>query len=102
MHVGFVPLMELYGIYKALGQTFFDRNIRAALKPDNAPNKKLREALDKIVLKSSEEPSVFVFRHNGVTTGPRQPSLPRCWTLVLLACALRLNPSGDTPDTPTI
>jgi uncharacterized coiled-coil protein SlyX len=67
MHVGFVPLMELYGIFKALGQKFFDRNIRAGLSPDNAPNKKIREALDRIVLKETEEPSIFVFRHNGVT-----------------------------------
>jgi len=67
MHVGFVPLMELYGIFKALGQKFFDRNIRAALSPDNAPNKKIREALDRIVLKEAEAPSIFVFRHNGVT-----------------------------------
>ena len=67
MHVGFVPLMQLYGIYKALGQQFFDRNIRAALSPDNAPNRKIRDALDRIVLKEAELPSVFVFRHNGVT-----------------------------------
>jgi AIPR protein len=67
MRVGFVPLMELYGIFRALGQKFFDRNIRAALSPDNAPNKKIREALDRIVLKEAEEPSIFVFRHNGVT-----------------------------------
>jgi hypothetical protein len=67
MRIGFLPLMELYGIFKALGQKFFDRNIRAALSPDNAPNKKIREALDRIVLKEAEEPSIFVFRHNGVT-----------------------------------
>jgi hypothetical protein len=67
MHVGFVPLMDLYGIFKALGQKFFDRNIRAALPPDSAPNKKIRDALDRIVLKEVEEPSTFVFRHNGVT-----------------------------------
>lgn len=67
MHIGFVPLMELYGILKALGQQFFDRNIRAGLSPDNPPNKKIREALDQIVLKESEDPSIFVFRHNGVT-----------------------------------
>ena len=46
MHVGFVPLMDLYGIYRALGQTFLERNIHAALKPDNAPNKRIREALE--------------------------------------------------------
>lgn len=67
MRVGFLPLMDLYGIYKALGQRFFDRNIRAGLSPDNAPNRKIREALDRIVIKETEQPSVFVFRHNGVT-----------------------------------
>lgn len=67
MRVGFMPLMDIYGIFKALGQKFFDRNIRAALSPDNAPNKKIREALDRIVLKEVEEPSIFVFRHNGIT-----------------------------------
>jgi len=67
MHVGFLPLMELHGIFKALGQRFFDRNIRAALSPDNAPNKKIREALERIVIKELEAPSIFVFRHNGVT-----------------------------------
>ena len=67
MRVGFMPLMDLYGIFKALGQKFFDRNIRATLSPDNAPNKKIRDALDRIVLKEAEEPSIFVFRHNGIT-----------------------------------
>jgi hypothetical protein len=67
MLVGFVPLMDLYRIYGSLHQYFFDRNIRAGLSKDNAPNKKIREALDAIVIKSSENPSVFAFRHNGVT-----------------------------------
>lgn len=67
LRVGFVPLMELYGIYKALGQKFFDRNIRGGLSPDNAPNRKIREALDRIVLKQVDDPSVFAFMHNGVT-----------------------------------
>lgn len=67
MLVGFVPLMDLYRIYGSLHQYFFDRNIRAGLSKDNAPNKKIREALDAIVIKASENPSVFAFRHNGVT-----------------------------------
>lgn len=61
MYVGFVPLMDLYGIFKALDYKFFDRNIRAALSPDNTPNKKIREALDRIVLKELEDPSIFSF-----------------------------------------
>lgn len=67
MHVGFVPLLDLHDIHRNLGHFFFDRNIRAALAPDNPPNRKLREAFDRIVLKEAEEPSVFAFRHNGVT-----------------------------------
>lgn len=75
MRVGFVPLMALYRIYKALGQLFFDRNIRATLSPDNAPNKKLREALDRIVIKEAESPSIFVFHHNGVTLAAERVSV---------------------------
>lgn len=67
LHVGFVRLTELYEIHQALSQTFFDRNIRAGLSKDNAPNRKLREAFDRIVLKEVDEPSVFAFRHNGIT-----------------------------------
>jgi hypothetical protein len=66
MRVGFVPLMELYGMYKGLGQMFFARNIRGAQSPDNAPNKKIREALD-LIVKEIEPPSIFALRHNGVT-----------------------------------
>lgn len=67
MHVGFVPLVDLHEIHRSLGHFFFDRNIRAALSPENPPNRKLREAFDQIVLKEAESPSVFAFRHNGVT-----------------------------------
>lgn len=67
MHLGFVSLMDLHAIHKGLGQKFFDRNIRSALPPDNAPNRKIRDALTEIVIKRTEEPSIFAFRHNGVT-----------------------------------
>lgn len=67
MHVGFVPLVALYEIHQGLGQHFFDRNIRAGLSADNAPNRKIFSAVDRIVLKEDEEPSIFAFRHNGVT-----------------------------------
>jgi hypothetical protein len=75
MHVGFVPLMDLYGIFKGLGQRFFDRNIRGSLSPDNPPNKKVRESLEKIVIKAEEEPSIFAFRHNGVTLAAERVAL---------------------------
>ncbi|HXB67703.1 MAG TPA: AIPR family protein [Candidatus Acidoferrales bacterium] len=67
LHVAFVPLMDLFRIYRTLGQSFFDRNIRAGLSSENPPNKKIREALGRIVLKREEPPSHFSFNHNGVT-----------------------------------
>lgn len=67
MYVGFVPLIDLQRIHAALGAYFFDRNIRAALPEGNAPNKKLKDAFDRIVLREEDSPSVFAFRHNGVT-----------------------------------
>jgi hypothetical protein len=67
MYVGFIPLCELHRIYVALREQLFDRNIRGALPSDNAPNRKIREALEGIVLKGIDDTSVFPFRHNGVT-----------------------------------
>ncbi len=67
MYVGFVPLMDLYRIYRSLGQRFFNRNIRFGLAEDSPPNRKIREAFSDIVLKQKSEPEVFCFNHNGVT-----------------------------------
>lgn len=67
MWVGLVPLIDLQNIHRSLGGKFFDRNIRAALSDGNAPNRKLRDAFGRIVLKEQDQPSLFVFRHNGVT-----------------------------------
>ncbi len=72
MHLGFISLMDLYCMYQNLGQRFFDRNIRAGLDPDNPPNKKLREALQDIVLRQRQSPEVFAFNHNGVTLAAEQ------------------------------
>ncbi len=67
LHVGFLRLMDLYRIYKALGLTFLNRNIRAGLSAENPPNKRIREALSNIVMKALEAPEVFTFNHNGIT-----------------------------------
>src|SRR5207249_9341485 len=67
LHIGFMSLMDLYRIYQKLGQRFLARNIRAGLSPDNPPNRKIRGALEEIVLKQQQSPEVFVFNHNGVT-----------------------------------
>jgi AIPR protein len=75
MYLGFVPLNELHMIYVSLRELFFDRNIRGALSDDNPPNKKIREALENIVLKGTDEASVFAFRHNGVTLAAEKATL---------------------------
>ncbi len=67
MHVGFVPLLDLYRIYQGLGHRFFDRNIRFGLSSENPTNRKLREAFAEIVLTQRTQPDVFAFHHNGVT-----------------------------------
>lgn len=67
LFIGLVPLLDLHRIHKSLGQKFFDRNIRSALSPENAPNRKLREAFIRMLLKEELSPEVFTFNHNGVT-----------------------------------
>ena len=67
MFLGLVNLYDLHKIYRGLGQRFLDRNIRAVLSDDNAPNRKLQQAFERIILKGEEKPVVFAFRHNGVT-----------------------------------
>jgi hypothetical protein len=67
MYVGFVRLMDLYRIWQSLDRRFFSRNIRFGLEDENAPNKKMREALSEIVLQQTRSPDVFPFHHNGVT-----------------------------------
>lgn len=67
MLVGMVRLLDLHAIYRQLGARFFDRNIRAGLSSDNRPNRKIRQALEAIVLKGQVMPEWFSFHHNGVT-----------------------------------
>lgn len=67
MYVGFLPIMDLFQIYKILGQKFLDRNIRMGLSAENSPNKNIRKALADIVLNEKTSPDLFSFNHNGVT-----------------------------------
>jgi hypothetical protein len=67
LHVGLVPLIDLYGIRSALGRRFLERNIRFALPPDGHVNRALAATFTSILLKRTEEPALFAFRHNGVT-----------------------------------
>src|SRR5690606_9803621 len=66
LHVGFVPLLDLYAMYKGMGQRLLDRNIRAGLSEERAVNRAIRAAL-KDVLDAKVSPRDFVFNHNGVT-----------------------------------
>ena len=67
LHVGFVPLLELHGLYKAMSYRLFERNIRFGLSEENAPNREIRRSLEAMVLKGSDDPEHFAFFHNGVS-----------------------------------
>lgn len=67
MYVGFVRLADLYAMYREMNYRLFERNIRAGLDPDKAPNRAITNALKQIILQGSDSPSVFAFNHNGVT-----------------------------------
>ena len=95
MHVGFVPMMDLYRIYRSLGQRFLDRNIRSGLSADNPPNRKIREALTDIVLKQKSPPDVFSFNHNGVTLAAEQLQVIEGRAVVHVPCLL--NGAGQLP-----
>jgi AIPR protein len=67
MHVGFVPLIDLYGIQSILGRKFLERNIRFMLPPDGHVNRALRGTFASILLERSQSPALFAFHHNGLT-----------------------------------
>jgi hypothetical protein len=67
MYTGFIRLIDLHGMYHDMNQRFFERNIRAGLSEEAAPNRAITKALSQIVLDQKESPAVFAFNHNGVT-----------------------------------
>jgi hypothetical protein len=67
MLIGFVKLTDLHGMYLDMQQRFFERNIRSALPEEGSVNCALERAYRRIVMDGKDEPSVFVFDHNGVT-----------------------------------
>ena len=66
LHVGFVRVLDLYQMFREMGQRLFERNIRAGLDPDGRINKKIRTALADVV-DGKAPASAFVFNHNGIT-----------------------------------
>jgi hypothetical protein len=67
MTIGFIRLVDLHGMYREMGERFFERNIRAALPEDEAVNRSIQQSVKRIVLDGKEDPKVFAFNHNGVT-----------------------------------
>ena len=54
-------------MYSVLGPRFFDSNIRYGLGEGKAVNRAISNALRKILVDGTEEPTVFTFDHNGIT-----------------------------------
>jgi hypothetical protein len=67
MHVVFLPIMQIYRMYREMGPRFFERNIRAGLSADRPPNRAIRQSLQKMVLKAQDPSDIFAFNHNGIT-----------------------------------
>ena len=61
LHVGPVKLIELLQIYEQMDNRLFERNIRFGLADDTPPNRSLRDALKRIVVKQVDPPEVFGF-----------------------------------------
>ncbi|MCB9169434.1 MAG: AIPR family protein [Flavobacteriales bacterium] len=67
MHVGFMRLWDLYQMHKAMGDRFFERNIRYGM-PENSPaNQAMDKAFKQILVDGALDASRFLFDHNGVT-----------------------------------
>ncbi len=66
MAVGFLPLHELSGMFKAMGPRLLSRNVRLGLSYDNLPNREIRKSLEAIVLKGTLPAEDFAFHHNGI------------------------------------
>ena len=71
LHVGFVSVIDLYKMFREMGQRLFERNIRAGLDPDGPINKKIRAAFADVV-EGKAPASAFVFNHNGITIAAEQ------------------------------
>jgi AIPR protein len=66
-HIGFIKLYDLYRMFFDMKQRLFEKNIRAGLSEDNAPNQAIKKSLKDIVINKKIHPSYFTFHHNGIT-----------------------------------
>lgn len=67
LHVGFLSLYDLYKMFADMKQRLFEKNIRAGLEEDLAPNQAIKRSLKDIVVNKKISPEYFTFHHNGVT-----------------------------------
>ncbi len=67
MHIGFIRLLDLDAMNRAIGSRFFDSNIRYGLGNSEAVNRAIERTLKSIVIDQTEHPSAFAFNHNGIT-----------------------------------
>lgn len=67
MHIALIRLADLESMYRALGQRFFDSNIRYGLGENVSVNRAIAATLKQIVLDGAEQPEAFAFNHNGIT-----------------------------------
>jgi hypothetical protein len=66
LNLGFASLVDLTNMYEKMGLRFFQKNIRAGLTSETAPNRALKTAFQDIAL-GRTDPKAFVFKHNGVS-----------------------------------
>jgi hypothetical protein len=67
LHLGFISLFDLYKMFLDMKQRLFEKNIRAGLVDDLAPNQAIKKSLKEIVITNKINPECFTFHHNGVT-----------------------------------
>jgi len=67
LHLGFISLYDLYRMFVDMKQRLFEKNIRAGLEADLAPNQAIKKSLKDIVLIKKVSPEYFTFHHNGIT-----------------------------------
>lgn len=67
LHLGFIKIFDLYKMFVDMKQRLFEKNIRAGLSDDLAPNQAIKKSLKDIVINKKVSPEYFTFHHNGVT-----------------------------------
>ena len=67
LHLGFINIFDLYKMFVDMKQRLFEKNIRAGLADDLAPNQAIKKSLKDIIINKKISPEYFTFHHNGVT-----------------------------------